>query len=96
MVRWIFLLMVDVGEDITRNSVFESLIFSLFFLIHDRMSDMQPFSIVFFFCLLSVRQIPLKLFKHLKAEKKGVSEPIIFHAEIWIFKDCATQHMLTE
>ena len=27
----IFLLMVDLGEDITRNSVFESLIFRLFF-----------------------------------------------------------------
>ena len=41
MVRWIFLLMVDLGEDITRNSVLESLIFSLFFIIHDRMSNMH-------------------------------------------------------
>ena len=30
MVRWIFLLMVDLGEDVTRNSVLGSLIFSLF------------------------------------------------------------------
>ena len=41
MIRWIFLLMIDLGEDITRNSVFESLIFSLFLIIRDRMSDMH-------------------------------------------------------